>query len=241
MLRAGAAHSLIVSIHQPHFLPWLGYWNKVLRSNVFVLLDSVQYRKNYFQNRTLIKNLDGKPLWLTLPVHAKLGTPIAQVTIAEENWQVRIAKTVEQCYRRAPFFEPCWPGIRDALSGESTNLAEVNARAFRAVLDLLGGGVRVERIGDLPVHASEPTERLVEACAALGATRYIAGRGGRNYLRPEAFEKAGIEVVWQSFDPANAVYEQGSGEFVPGLSVLDCLFHVGPSRARQVIDGAWAP
>jgi len=233
---------LIVSIHQPHFLPWLGYWNKVLSSDVFVWLDAVQYRKNYYQNRTPIKNVDGKPLWLTLPVHAHLGTSIAEVTIAESDWHERVRRRVEQCYGKTPFFQRCWPPISLAMAQASESLNDVNSRAFHAVLDLLGAGdLRVTPVGSLPVTSTDPTERLVEACRALGAKRYIAGRGGRNYLRVEEFEKAGIDVIWQEFDPARVVYEQGSGPFLPGLSVIDSLFHVGPDATRELINEAWSP
>lgn len=232
---------MIVSIHQPHFLPWLGYWNKVLRSDVFVWLDSVQYRKNYFQNRTVIKNLDGKPVWLTLPVHARLTTPISEVTVADGAWRPRVLKTLEQCYRRAPFFEPLRSELEGALHAGSDRLAEINEKAFLGILGLLEGKTRVVKIGDLAVESPDPTERLVEACRALGATAYIAGQGGRKYLRVEEFEKAGIEVIWQAFDPATATYDQIGGTFLAGLSVVDCLFNVGPARTREVIDAAWSP
>lgn len=233
---------MIVSIHQPHFLPWLGYWNKVLSSDVFVWLDSVQYRKNYYQNRTLIKNVNGKPLWLTLPVHAHLGTRISEVTIADPDWQTRIWRTAEQCYGKTPFFQRSWPPIAEAMTRASQTLNDVNARAFHAVLDLLGAGdLRVTPVDSLPVSSTDPTERLVEACRALGAKRYIAGRGGRNYLRVEEFDRAGIEVIWQDFDPLRVVYEQGEGPFLPGLSVIDSLFHVGPSATRDLIHAAWSP
>ena len=97
------------------------------------------------------------------------------------------------------------------------------------------------RVGDLGGTSEEPTDRLVEACRAVGAKTYIAGKGGRNYLRTEAFEKAGIGVVWQQFDPASVPYPQTGPGFVPGLSVLDCLFNVGPEEAARLIRAAWAP
>lgn len=233
---------MIVSVHQPHFLPWLGYLNKVLRSDVFVWLDTVQYRKNYFQNRTVIRTRRGDELWLTLPVHAPFGTPIERVTVADPKWRERLAKTVEQNYGRAPHFRTCWPPIARALDGASDALTDIDLRAFEAVLRLLdAGGVRVIRVGDLGVASEEPTERLVDVCRAVGGTTYIAGKGGRNYLRTEDFEKAGIGVVWQQFDPAGVPYPQTGPEFVPGLSVVDCLFNVGPVEAGRLIRGAWAP
>ena len=233
---------MIVSVHQPHFLPWLGYLNKVLRSDVFVWLDTVQYRKNYFQNRTVIRTRRGDELWLTLPVHAPFGTTIDRVTVTDPKWRDRLTKTVEQNYGRAPYFRVCWPVIARALEGASDALTDIDFRAFDGILRLLDArDVRVVHVKELGVTSEEPTERLVEACRAVGGKTYISGKGGKNYLRTEAFEKAGIGIAWQKFDPAGVPYPQTGPGFVAGLSVVDCLFNVGPEEAGRLIRGAWAP
>lgn len=233
---------MIVSIHQPHFLPWIGYFNKVLHSDAFVWLNYVQYRKNYFQNRTRLKNTDEEPLWLTLPVHAKHDMPIDQVIIADSRWRVRVCKTVEQCYRKTPYFAECWPALSAAIMQAPDSLDGANYQTFQAVLQLLEGHhVRIIRAEEITVNSDDPTGRLVDMCRFLGATRYIAGKGGHNYLRVEEFEKAGIAVDWQQFDPARVVYSQLGERFVPGLSVIDCIFNLGPAKAREVIQRAWTP
>jgi WbqC-like protein len=233
---------MIVSIHQPHFLPWMGYFNKVLNSDIFVWLHSVQYRKNYFQNRTRIKNNNEQPLWLTLPVHATLGTKIDEVRIADPKWRNRICRTVEQCYRKAPYFNDCWPVLQQCLPTTTDTLDEINYCTFRALLKLLDAdSVIVKRIGDLTVEANDPTARLVSICASLGATVYIAGKGGRNYLRQQEFENAGITVLWQDFPSDEVRYSQLGNKFLSGLSLIDCLFNVGPIRTRDLITKAWTP
>lgn len=233
---------MIVSIHQPHFLPWMGYFNKVLHSEIFVWLHSVQYRKNYFQNRTQIKNVNEQPLWLTLPVHARLGMSIDEVTIADPRWRERICRTIEQCYRKAPYFTECWSILEGSLRTASDWLDEINLRTFRTLLKLLGGeDIRVERVATLDVKGEDPTSRLVEVCSALGANTYLAGRGGRNYLRVDAFLQAGIAIVWQDYSNDKISYQQLGRNFVPGLSVIDCLFNVGPQKTRDLVLEAWAP
>ncbi len=232
----------IVTIHQPHFLPWLGYFNKALHCDTFIWLHSVQYRKNYFQNRCLIKNINEQPLWLTLPVHAGHDTPIDQVGIADPKWRDRVRKTVEMCYGRAPHFAECWPALLAAFSADGAGLDSVNYHSFRALLRLLGEpALDVVRVGDLDITTEEPTERLVECCRAVGATHYIAGKGGHNYLDVDAFEKAGIAVIWQRFDPATIHYQQRGNTFLPGLSIIDCLFNEGPARTREIARSAWQP
>jgi hypothetical protein len=220
----------------------MGYLNKVLHSDVFVWLHSVQFRKNYYQNRTKIKNITGAPLWLTLPVHAHLDSRVDEVMIADPRWKRRIQKTIEQCYRGAPFFTGCRDLIEDAIEASSDNLNDVNLRTFRALLDLLAPGkIRLVLIDDLEVEDTDPTGRLVEVCRRVGATRYIAGKGGANYLQVEQFRNAMIQVLWQEFNPEKVVYPQLGDTFVPGLSAVDCLFNNGPDATRAYISQAWSP
>jgi len=231
-----------VSIHQPHFLPWMGYLNKVLSSDVFVWLHSVQYRKNYYQNRTRIKDAADQPMWLTIPVHAHLHNRIDEVTAAGSGWREKLSRTVEQCYRKAPFFEQCWPSISRALADSTDNLNDINYGTFTACMCLLGvTSVRVKTVGEIATTSDDPTLRLVEICSSLGATRYIAGKGGHNYLNVQEFEKAGIEVIWQEFNPERVVYQQVGRAFVPGLSIIDGLFNAGPERTLELSRNAWTP
>jgi hypothetical protein len=167
---------------------------------------------------------------------------IDEVTVATPGWREKVFRTVEQCYRKAPHFATCWPSIKASIEGAGDSLDDVNSKAFAAVLSLLGATtVRVERMENLAVTSNDPTIRLVEACRLVGATHYIAGRGGHNYLQVEEFQKEGIDVVWQEFDPGRVVYGQQGKVFVPGLSVIDCLFNVGPEECRQLALNAWAP
>src|SRR5262249_5296559 len=156
---------------QPHFLPWPGYMNKLLRSDVFVWLDTVQYRKNYFQNRTEIRTHRGERAWLTVPVRAPFGTPIDEVVAAEAGWAGKVRARVEQEYHRTQFFAAAWPPLRDALVEDGDRLTDINRRCLGAVLGMLGGAQpRIVGIRELGVTATDPTGRLVEACRAVGAT-----------------------------------------------------------------------
>jgi hypothetical protein len=242
VLRTDSHDLVIVSIHQPHFLPWGGYMNKLMRSDVFVWLDSVQYRKNYFQNRTEIRTHRGERAWLTLPVRAPFGSRIDQVVVADPSWRESVRQRVEQEYHRAPYFRECWPPIAEALAREGDDLSGVNLRALKAVLGVLGvDGTRLVQIRDLSVSSEDPTARLVDACRAVGATRYIAGRGGRNYLSVDLFERAGIELIWQDFRPEAFIYPQKGDGFLPGLSVVDCLFQLGGAATRDLLMAQWSP
>jgi len=232
---------MIVAAHQPHFLPWLGYLNKALSADVFIWLDTVQYRKNYFQNRTRIMSPDGREQWLTLPVHAGSTSSIDTVTIAEPRWRERVAKSVHQWYGKAPHYGSVWPALEDALRAPTEHLAEIDYSLFTATLKLFRGPVpRVVRASELGAAPVDPTDRLVTLCQRVGGDRYIGGRSGPSYMRLEAFERARIDIVWQKFDVERTAYERRDGHRVAGLSVLDALCHVGPTETERLARGAWS-
>ena len=230
---------MIVSIHQPHFLPWLGYFNKVFNSDVFVWLHNVQFRKNYFQNRTKIKNPDtDQDLWLTIPVKASLADNIDQVKIADARWTNKAIKTIEQYYRKTPFFKQYFSLITEHFVA-SELLDEINYRTFMVLLRELNYKGRVVRMEELNIDTLDPNQRLVDTCHRLGASHYIAGKGGKNYVNIPQWDEAGIKISWQSFNSEALQYPQLGKAFVPSLSVIDCLFNNGPDKTRELIMNAW--
>ena len=181
-------------------------------------------------------------MWLTLGVHAKLGMPINHISIADCRWRHRMLKTVEQRYSKTAYFSSCWPLLSAAISDAPDVLNEINFRTFDTVLQLISAtGFRVVRSSEMDTETNDPTARLVELCLQLDARYYIAGRGGKNYLRVDEFERHGIKVIWQDFNPNRVVYSQQSQPFIAGLSVIDCLFNVGPKQTKELILNAWKP
>lgn len=231
---------MIVSVHQPHFLPWPGYFNKVFNSDIFVWLHTVQYRKNYFQNRTKIKNAQGDiPFWLTIPVRASLETHIDQVEIVDRKWNGRIIKTIEQFYKKAPFFDEVWEPLKNELAVDSLSLDDVNFRTFCLLLKVLEYPGKVYRMEELGVDSEDANKRLRDICRKFESRDYIAGRGGRNYMREEDWLQEGITIHWQQLNPESLVYPQLGSSFLSGLSIIDCLFNVGVSETRRLVTSMW--
>lgn len=231
---------MTVSIHQPHFLPWLGYFNKLWNSDVFVWLHNVQFRKNYFQNRTKLKNPHtDQEFWLTIPVRASLGTPIDKVVEANDRWRKPMAKTVEQFYKKTPYFHDLGPDLINLIYTCDPNLDKLNYQFFELILKRLEFSGKVVRADGLLPLSEDPNQRLIDICRKLGATRYIAGKGGKNYVDTNHWRASGIEVIWQDFQPAGLIYPQLGENFIPGLSVVDCIFNVGIEKTRRLIATAW--
>jgi WbqC-like protein family len=212
---------MILSAHQPAYLPWLGYFHKIAQVDVFVYLDSVQFEKNSFINRNQIKTPQGAS-WLTIPVKTKghMSGSLRTTSIDDSQpWRSKHLKSIEMNYRKAPRFDQCFPKIQALLTTAETNLAEYCLHQLLFWLAELGiCNTRVVRSSDLPI-ASSKSDLVLDLCRHFGARRYLSGALGRDYLVEENFSKAAIAIEYQRFK--SPVYPQLWGEFIPNLGVLD--------------------
>jgi len=214
-----------VAVHQPQYLPWLGYLAKWAAADVLVLLDTVQYEKHGWQNRNRIKTRDGAA-WLTVPVQAPFGTTIRDVRVdARQPWRRRHARAIEHAYADAP----CFPRFREGLAAlyarEWDALAPLAEASVRWLGAAFGIGTPIRLASALGVDADDATTRLVRLSRAVGATAYLAGRDGVAYLDTAQFAAAGISVWSQAYEHPS--YPQRHGAFVPNLSGLDLLLNAG--------------
>ena len=225
---------MILAAHQPQYLPWLGYFDKMALADRFVLLDTVQYKKNEWQNRNRIRAAKGSQ-WLTIPVHARFPARFDEVEADDKApWRRKHAATLRQAYARAPHRDAVLPALERLLQRPLRRLAEINIEALRILADLLE--VRTETIlaSSLAGIPEGPDARLIALCRRFGAERYLAGAGGRDYMDLEAWKRAGIEVVFQEF--RGPVYDQMRPGFEPNLSAVDFLMHCGPGPIERSAD-----
>lgn len=223
----------IVAIHQPQYLPWIPYFDKILRADQFVLLDNVQFQKNGLQNRNQIKTPHGVS-WLTVPVKQHLGQLIGETEIADPNILGKHLKTLEFAYKKSPFYAEMMNLITPALEKHFSRLADLNNSLILIFLDYLGFTGEVVKASTLGVSGFG-SDLVLDICRKLGATEYLSGPGGKNYMKLEEFEHAGIRVVFQEYK--NVSYPQLFAEqgFAPDLSVIDLLFNLGRD-SRPVIE-----
>jgi hypothetical protein len=219
---------MIVTIHQPDHLPWLGFFHKMRRADRFVILDNVQYRTNYFQNRNRVLGANG-PFWLTVPVRSRghVASSIADIVIDDSQaWGERHRKSLEACYGRHPHFRRYADVLRTILDSPWQRLADLNLaiiEAFRSALDI---GTPMVRASELGVEG-RGSELLLAICERMGAATYLSGPSGRDYLDESLFANRGIAVQYHEFH--HPVYPQrGANEFVSHLTALDALANLGP-------------
>jgi hypothetical protein len=237
ILRRGVG--TIVAIHQPNFLPWLGWFDKLARADVFVLLDHVQFprtSRGTYVNRVKLL-VGGKDAWVTAPIVRSGGSAqrIDEVLVDDaQPWRKKLLRTVEHNYGRADAYDDVYPLVRDVLEHPTDGLAELNEHGVRVVARALGLDdskfVRSSTLGG-SAHA---TELLIELTRAVGGTTYLTGYlAERTYQEDAKFAEAGIELRSQRFEHPR--YSQPGREFVPGLSVVDALMHIGAERTRALL------
>ena len=225
---------MIACVHQPNYLPWLGFFAKISRSDVYVVLDNVQFPKNCWTNRVKIAG-NGEPLWLTVPVRrGPLETLIADTEIDySRDWVKQQRGTLEARYGRTPFFKDVYFDLAAILEIRSPALVELNIRLIRWVLGGCGVQTRVVIGSELNVEG-KASELIVAQCQAVDATTYLAGQGSADYEDLEVYETAGIQYRRQEF--GHPEYSQfGHPLFIPGLSILDALFNVGFQGLRLLL------
>ncbi|MGE5307635.1 MAG: WbqC family protein [Deltaproteobacteria bacterium] len=223
---------MILSVHQPQYIPWLGYFDKIARSDAFVFLDCVQYKAREYQNRNRIRRKGGS-MWLTVPVVSNGRQPIREVLIDNAgSWQRQHLGSLSTWYGGAPFFKEHYPFFEDALSRKWDRLSELNVHIIRYLLESLSIATPLFFESQLTGVTGMSTRRIVEICKAMKADTYLSGTGGKGYLEEGMFDEAGIGLRYQEF--IHPEYEQRFKPFEPFMSAVDLLFNHGP-RSRQIL------
>lgn len=217
------------AVHQPNHAPWCGYFAKMAAVDVFVLLDDVQMPQGRsYVSRTRIRSGHDER-WLTVPVRRAGRQPIHEVEIADPSWVAKHARTLTLEYGRAPAFDEAWSAIGPLFERSPDLLVDFNAALITAVRDLLGLQTQLLTSSDFAIEATGD-RRIIEIGRRLGAETYVSGPGGQNYQIPEHFEAAGMALEVRTYEPVS--YPQIHGAFVPGLSILDALFHLGGDASQ---------
>jgi hypothetical protein len=230
----------VAAIHQPNFLPWLGFFQKMASTDVFILLDNVPYSKNSYQNRVKIKSAQGEQ-WLTVPVLTKgrSGQLTCEVLINNAiGWQKKHLAALRTNYQRASAFEQVLTWLEPLYSETYTKLAIFNRALIEAVVHQLKLPVRLVNASSLTSDGSG-AGLLLQLVQAVGCAVYLSGPSGRDYLDTSIFRRAGVEVRFQQFQ--HPVYPQLYGDFIPGLSILDLLMNVEPYATEGYLKGCSDP
>jgi hypothetical protein len=225
---------MIVFVHQPEFVPWLGFFDKLARCDTFVIYDDVQYQHGGFHNRNRIRTMNGWE-WLTVPIVHGHPQIIKNVKIAGAEWKTKQLTKIEQNYQKTTFFRDYFPLLRKEISVNHDYLMHLNLGLIQAVAELLEIKVKMVRSSEFPYCGREKNEKLVAMCKHLGADTYLSGSGGKSYLEETLFNQAKIKVQWHSYN--HPTYKQVFNSFEPNMSIIDLLFNAGTEAKNILLTG----
>lgn len=218
--------TLVCAIHQPNFFPWMGYFDKIYQSDIFVFLDDIQHPKNCggWINRVKL-NSHGKEKWFTCPISRPSGfQKINNVKFADSGWKTDFVNVIDNYYSKYKNFKRTKQILNDILdlTQEVNLLAEFNMMAIQYFSNFLGYDCTFIKKSDLKID-SKSTDMLIDVCKAVGADTYLCGGGASGYQEDQKFELHQINLRYQNFTPE--VYGNSS-QFIPGLSIIDYLMTI---------------
>jgi hypothetical protein len=229
---------MIVAIHQPQYLSWVPFFDKMDACELFVFLDTVQFQRRGVQNRNQILGPDG-PLWLTVPVNASRETLIQDVTIAENPWQHAHVRSIETSYQKAPFYKDYAPELLELLSRKWERLVDLNIATTSFLAKALGITTRCVRASELNVTGAKQ-DLILDICTACQATDYLSGTGARAYQTSAEFSGRNIRLLYQNYEAKPYPQRFGGEDFTAGLSALDLIFNLGPASRDLLVSGRGA-
>lgn len=227
------------TIMQPTYLPWMGFFEMIDATDIYVVFDHVQFVKKYWDQRNRIKTANGV-IWLTIPVHnAPQETRICDVKVSYDNGNPleKHWKTIALSYKKAPYFNEYKSIFEKIYSKEYSLLRDLNIELIETVCAILGIKTKIMFSSkmDLGDKDMNRTERVVNLCKKTGITKLYDAKGAQDLLDTSLFKKEGIEIIFQDFQ--HPEYPQLWGEFIPYLSVIDLLFNCGPDSIKYIKKG----
>jgi hypothetical protein len=217
---------MIVAIHQPNHLPYLGFFDKIHKSDVFVIHDDAQFNDSDFQHRNRIRVYEGWK-WITVPVERK-EIPINEimiknnVNIGDRHWSMAHFEIIQGWYKNAPYFETYEDDIRKIYESKYDKLADLNMELIKFLINSFDLDIKIVFSSNFNL-ASKRTERIIDTVRAVGGDTYLSGPAGKSYMDLSLFTD--IELQFQDFK--HPKYPQCYDKFVPNMSAIDTLFNVG--------------
>ena len=224
---------MIVTIHQPNYFPYLGFFQKVLLSDIYVILDRAQFEFD-ITNRNKIITPEGS--WSRISVPIKKGQKFFEIRNVEINndqpWAEKNWDLICKSYDNSPFFDLYKATLNSVFKKNWNLIFDLNFYTLKKVLEWLNIKTKIIFDSELDV-TGKSSEHLLNICKKLGATKYLSGPGGSDYLNEKIFEQNKIKVEYQKYDPI--VYPQKYAKsFIPNLSILDLLFNMGSDSKKLI-------
>jgi hypothetical protein len=221
----------IIAVHQPNYIPWLGYFYKIYQSDIFVFLDDAQFSNEGMHNYSYIKTING-PFRLKYPVQQSLGDRINKVRPKDElGWKEKHLAILRTSYHEARYFSEIYEDFKELIMAEYLNIAALNIALIEHFAKKLGIKSEFVRASDLNINGSKE-EKIIGICHVLGGKIYYSGTGAKVYQKEENFNKAGIDLKYSIYTPFE--YPQQGNEFQSNVTAVDFFMNCGYDWDRVV-------
>ena len=231
---------MTIGIHQPHYFPWLGYFDKMAKSDKFIFLDDVQLEKGSFMYRNRIINERGNVTYLTISgeKHGFLNRRYREIlSTNDEEWLTKHKDEIKRAYGESPYYFDIWNLIEELFELEEKTICAYCIRSTTKIKEILDIPTVVMKQSELQIdNTMKKNDLIIEICKAVGADCYLSGSGARKYTEESAYKESGINITYQEF-VFPAYNQMHTAEFIPGLSILDTLFNCGVERTKEMF---WA-
>lgn len=228
-----------LAIHQPEFMPWPGFFHKMASADLYVVLDHVQFKKGYFENRNRIVSQRKEVSFIIAPVITKGRYPQSIRDVEIDNsqaWKSGLLNKIRYYYAKAPFFNTYYDQLADTISRKDhMRLIDFNIDIidfFRRNLDI---STPMRFSSEMDVESYKGSELVMEICLLNHADIYLSGSSGKDYLHVDEFTRRNIRIEWLNYEPP--VYTQVGNGFIPHMSTLDLLFNHGEDSLRILMGG----
>jgi hypothetical protein len=224
----------IVGIHQPNFMPWMGFFNKIYRSDIFVLIDDVQFAKGSVCNRTKLKNNEGKEVWLTVPVRFDNGSASTfnQTKIADSQWHKKALNLIKSCYIQAPYYKQYLPELENIFVDDHPSLASLNCALIKYFCRKFGIATPIHLQSELSMDFGKKNFLNLGITRHFNGNIYLSGTGAKKYNDHKLFEENNVTIQYLNYEQPQ--YRQLYGNFIEGLSVVDLLFNEGEAGSAFI-------
>ena len=225
---------MILSVHQPNFIPWIGFFHKIIESDLFVILDTVQYpRGKSVANRNKIK-IGNDFHEIVVPISIPKGhegkVNYFEIKFGDDRWNKKILKTIEMTYSKSLFFNDYYSYFQNLFN--SNNFCQMNIDFILFVLKHLNIQTEIVLLSDLKKGFEKKNDLIIGLCNHFSADIYLSGSGASKYNDEEKLVENNITLVYQNYKPK--VYTQVKGDFIPYLSIIDLLFNHGKEYLKFI-------
>lgn len=224
---------MIIAIHQPNYIPWIGYFYKMAKCDVFVLLDDALHSKGTITNKNKVKTPNGVST-LIVPLSIKEKKINELIICNDGKWNKKHWRIIHDSYMKAPFFNAYAGFFAQVFNSEFETFCELNITLIKEIRRILGISAKLIVASNLNGDFGKGSERNMNICRHLGGDTYLSGLGARKYNDEAAFKEAGIDLIYSDF--VHPVYPQLWGEFVSNLSIIDMLFNCG-DKSLEILLG----